>query len=128
MQVCLHVSGNGGDQGQCVRAEVRYTPAYPTNLRFKQCSPHEGSDCTGVWELIDASGDDQNASAWAQLNGLPSDPMWTETFNEDVSVTVNLREQPLHDAVLLACGIVSTILVTCVVTGMKALHRRQKLD
>lgn len=126
VQVCLHVSGAGGDQGQCVKADVRYTPAYPTNLKFQPCNTSKDPECDGVWVLTDESNGD--ASAWAKSHGLPEDPMWTETFNEDVGVTVNLRERPLHDAILLACGVLSTGLATGVVVGIKALHKRQKLD
>lgn len=128
VQVCLHVSGGNGEQGQCVRADVKYTPAYPTNLDFEPCDKEADPECLGVWVLADADGTDRDAPAWARSHGLPDDPMWTETFNEIVGVTVNLRERPLHDAILLVCGVLSTGLVAAAVIGIKALHKRQKLD
>lgn len=128
LQVCLHVSGKGGDQGQCVRADVKYTPAYPTNVKFAPCLPSKRAECGSVWELAETEESSRDPAAWASSHNLPEDPMWTETFNEDVTVTVNLRERPLHDAVLFVCGIVSTALVTAVVIGIKALHKRQKHD
>ena len=128
LQVCLHVSGEDSDQGQCVRADVKYTPAYPTNVKFEPCPPSNGQDCNAVWKLAETEGSSRDPAAWASSHNLPEDPMWTETFNEEVSVTVNLRERPLHDAVLFVCGIVSTALVTGVVIGIKALHKRQKHD
>eukprot|EP00892_Ulva_mutabilis_P006877 jgi/Ulvmu1/4561/UM002_0289.1 len=127
-EVCLHVSGDGGDQGRCVRADVKYTPAYPTTLTFQQCAADNGDDCTRVWQLADSEGNERDPAAWATSHGLPEDPVWTETFNEVVRVTVTMRERPLHDAVLLMSGILSTAVVACVVIGIKALHKRQKQD
>lgn len=65
---------------------------------------------------------------WASNLRLPPDKGWAETYNEKISVDVNLRESPSRDRAILLAGICCTVVVLAMVLGGKMMHARFKID
>jgi hypothetical protein len=103
LQVCLHIAKRGqkGETGQCVRATAKYVPSYSTKFEWVACT---GSGCKAGFKVSDS----QTADAFEKKYNLSLDPMWTETYNDPILVTVMLEEPASTDNAVLASGLVST--------------------
>jgi hypothetical protein len=120
VQVCMHLTPGAKEQrGQCVRATSRYVPSYSTKLAYVPC----GDNCIGTFALAnDSAGDD-----FADKYGLPPDPMWTETYNDPVAVSIGLRDSSsLDNAVLVAGILVTAVAAFTVGFGRRMYHRHLK--
>jgi hypothetical protein len=120
----MHQSRRGNVQGKCVRASVSYVPSYSTKILYESCGFGASPGCVVGWRVDNDNSSDQ----WAEQFGLPSDRMWTETYNEDINVAINLRESSAQDKLVLGLGIASTALVFGVVWAGKAVYKRKKQE
>jgi hypothetical protein len=117
----LHPALSGAEaQGKCVRATVRYAPAYSTKLRYERCDDGD-TTCAAGW-VVDASAGSA-AAQWEKSHRLPADPIPTETINDPIFVDVNLREQGSRDQVILWTGIAGTALMYAAVLLSRQRYR-----
>jgi hypothetical protein len=125
VQVCLHeFRGGGKEGGKCVKATVKFTPSHSTRFEYISCEDSKDRSCKAAWQVVE--GDEP--MRWASGLGLPADKGWAETYNEQISVDVNLRESRGRDVTVLAVGICTTAFVLAAVLGCRALHTRYKID
>jgi hypothetical protein len=133
VQVCLHLTGRvnaGITGGRCVRATAMYTPSFSTLFEFP-CPESGAADtdgdaamCDAQWRLVQSD----EPRKWAANLSLPEDPGWAETYNDEISVSVTLRESAGRNAALLAGGVCSTLVLLAAVLAAKALNMRLKED
>lgn len=123
LQVCLHeysVEDKAG--GKCVRASVKFSPSHSTLFDYRLCGENDDSSCEEGWELVSP------LPQWAADLDLPPDKGWAETYNENISVDVNLRESSSRDWAVFIAGICCTVGVLAAVLGGQAVHGRFKID
>lgn len=124
----MHEYGGDKTGGKCVTATVKFTPSHSTLFDYISCetsdSGEQDKSCVPRWELV-GSGE---PAEWASALGLPPDKGWAETYNDPISVDVNLRESASRDRAILMAGICCTAVVLAMVLVGQALHRRFKID
>ena len=124
----MHEFGGESRGGKCVNATVRFAPSHSTLFDYVSCTASDigdqGSSCVSRWEVLPS----MEPTEWASSLGLPPDKGWAETYNEEISVDVNLRETASRDRAVLLAGICCTAVVLAVVLWGKALHGRFKID
>ena len=120
MQLCLHITQNAEDSpGRCVVGTARYVPSYSTRLDWVSCTE---PGCTPAFKVAS----DSAAADFARKYGLPPDPMWTETFNEEPVATV-LQEAPESaDHAVLAAGLLATAAAVGTVVVLQMVYRKHK--
>lgn len=99
-------------QGRCVRATVKFVPAYTTKAFWKSCTLSSDPVCEERWEIDDTGA----VEAWAAGLGLPADSIPTETINLPLETEWLMVESSETDAFVLGLGLGMTALTLIVVS------------
>jgi hypothetical protein len=103
-----------------VRATARYVPSYSTKFDWVACT--DPKCAPGAFKISDS----QSPVAFEKKYNLSLDPMWTETDNGPILVTMMLEEHKSTDHGILAGGLVSTAVAIGATVVGQILYQKHK--
>ncbi|KAF6144682.1 hypothetical protein GIB67_006174 [Kingdonia uniflora] len=101
-QVCIRTEPAG--KGTCVVSTTRYIPAYSTRLKFDSDS--------GTWSVLPPNSSDPMGMV---------DPVWTESFWDEIQLRVYTVQSATYDRFILAGGIAVTVLAYLTIVATRAM-------
>ncbi|XP_073149434.1 nicastrin isoform X2 [Henckelia pumila] len=102
-ELCIKTETDG--KGVCVISTTRYVPAYSTRLKYE----------SGGWTLLPYNSSD---------NTSMEDPVWTESNWETIGIRVYSVQDATYDYLILALGIVITLLAYILTMIVRTLIRK----
>lgn len=102
-ELCIKTETDG--KGVCVVSTTRYVPAYSTRLKYE----------SGGWTLLPYNSSDIM---------IMEDPVWTESNWDTIGIRVYMVQDATYDYLILALGIVITLLAYLLIVIVRTLIRK----
>ncbi|DBA90918.1 TPA: hypothetical protein ACH3X1_016125 [Trebouxia sp. C0004] len=104
----------GQESGHCVKATVKFVPAYSTRMECKDCDASNSFQ----WQ------ESRAAAGWEQLHGWPPDPMWTESNwpPGQPSLQIFQKESKAAATAALAAGVIAALGSLCALLGPQMMY------